>query len=148
MGKCFSRIVIATCFAALVSMPLMAKTVNTSGTQAQASAQDKNINGNGGTNQQGQKSVAPPSKGGPATKGPFDCHLHVNNSTAWYVQFYFNGDAAGAMGPWGDLYPNITVGTAQLYARATFENGTVLTFGPVNYLCTGNDNTYTWTLTP
>jgi hypothetical protein len=148
MGKYLGRIVIAACFTALVSMPLMATTVKTSGNQAQAGAQDKNINPNSGTNMPGEKSVAPASKGGPASKGPFDCHLHVDNSTAWYVQFYFNGDAAGTIGPWGDYYPNITVGSAQLYARAVFDNGTVLTFGPVNYQCTGNDNVYTWTLTP
>lgn len=62
--------------------------------------------------------------------------------------YYFNGNALGTIGPWGDYYPSITLGNAQLYGRAVFTNGTVLTFGPVNYNCVINGSTYTWTLNP
>ena len=95
-----------------------------------------------------QKIIGPASKGGPRAKGPYDCHLHVDNHTALYVDFYFNGAPAGSMGPWGDLYPQITEGHASLYARAVFNDGSSVTFGPRDYVCTGDDNRYTWTLNP
>jgi len=149
MKRNLIQIVIAACFAALVSLPVTAQTtVASSGVKAQASVQDNNIKTAQAINAPDQKIIAPASKGGPRAKGAFDCHLHINNSTALFVDFYFNGYPAGSMGPWGDLYPEITVGRATLYARAVFRDGSVVTFGPRNYDCTGYDNSYTWTLTP
>ncbi|HLJ78478.1 MAG TPA: hypothetical protein VKT75_13735 [Acidobacteriaceae bacterium] len=121
--------------------------VTTSGNKADASAPDTHIRSNSLTNSTDQKIAPPPSKGGPTAKGPYGtCTVHVDNGTGYIVQFYFNGSLAGVMGPWGDLYPNITPGKAELYARAVFDDGTVLTFGPREFLCSGTD--LHWTLTP
>jgi hypothetical protein len=121
--------------------------VTTSGTKGTASATDAHVRSTNATNSTDAKVAPPPSKGGPTAKGPYGtCNVHVDNSTAYYVQFYFNGDLAGVIGPWGDLYPNITPGQAELYARAVFDDGSVLTFGPRQFLCSGSD--FHWTLTP
>ena len=150
MRKFLARTLTLACMAALTALPLTAQkttTIKTKGVQGQASAKDPHINTDSMMNTTTQKFVAPPSKGGPAAKGP-GCVLHVNNSTAWIVQFYFNGNLTAAIGPWGDYYPSMTLGNAQLYARAVFTNGTVYTFGPINYDCAINGSTYTWNLTP
>jgi hypothetical protein len=150
MGKYLSRVVMVACIAGLTALPLAAQkgtTIQTKGVQGQANTKDTHINSDSMENLPGQKVVAPASKGGPMAKGP-GCVLHINNSTAWNVQFYFNGNLTGVIGAYGDYYPSITLGNAQLYARALFTNGTVYTFGPINYDCAINGSTYTWTLNP
>ena len=148
MTKYLLRAALVACIAALVSIPMTAQnTADTSGVKGQAKAQDSNIKDNSTTNSPDQKIVPPPGKGGPQAKGPWGtCVLHIDNHTPYYVQFYFNGDLDGVIGPWGELYPDITPGMAQLYARAVFNDGTVLTFGPREYRCNGGD--FRWTLTP
>jgi hypothetical protein len=142
---------IVTCFAALTSIPLAAQIKSCdSPAKRQASTPDPNIKSNSLMNASGQNIVAPQSKGGPASKGA-GCVLHIDNSTGYIVEFYFNGIAQGAMSPWGDYTTSITPGGAQLYGTATFTDGTVLTFGPQTYACSatlGPDATFTWTLTP
>jgi len=138
---------IVACLAALTSIPLAAQVKSSA---VKGSTPDPNIKNSSLTNTPGQNVVAPQSKGGPAAKGA-GCVLHIDNSTGYIVEFYFNGVAQGAMSPWGDYTTSITPGGAQLYGTATFTNGQVLTFGPENYACNatlGPDATFTWTLTP
>jgi hypothetical protein len=132
---------------ALTALPLSAESVSSAAVKGMASAPDAHIRSNSLTNSIGMHIAAPANKGGPKNRGANGtCDVHVNNKTGYYISFYFNGRPAGSMGPWGDLYPNITEGNAELYARAVFDNGTVMTFGPQDYHCTGND--FIWTLTP
>jgi hypothetical protein len=137
----------AACIAAVLPVSSIAqKALTTNGNQAQASTADTHVKSNSWTNSLDHKIAPPPKKGGPAAKGAYGtCTVHVDNATGYIVQFYFNGSPAGVMGPWGDLYPNITPGRAELYGRAVFDNGTVLTFGPETFLCSGTD--LHWTLT-
>jgi hypothetical protein len=135
------------CLTAMVSAPLTAQTVSTKGVKGSASAKDPNIQSDNVKNPLHPNIAAPEKKGGPKSRGlGGTCDIHVDNHTPYYVQFYFNGQLTGVLGPWGDLYPNITQGNAQLYARAVFDNGSVMTFGPRALTCTGSD--FTWTLTP
>lgn len=135
------------CSTALVSIPALAESVSSKGVQASASAQDLNIHTDSLMNSKNSMVAAPQSKGGFAPRGlNGTCNIHVNNKTGYYITFYFNGNTAGAVGPWGDLYPTSTEGSAVLYAKAVFTDGSVLTFGPQNFSCTGTD--FTWTLTP
>jgi len=135
------------CIAALVSIPLAAQNVATSGVKGSSSDKDTHIKSEKAVNSVDQKIPAPEKKGGPKSRGlNGTCNIHVDNRTPYYVTFYFDGQPAGALGPWGDLLPNITQGVAQIYARATFTNGSVLTFGPRDLRCTGGD--FTWTLNP
>jgi len=132
---------------ALVSVPLMAENASSKGVKGAADAKDSNVRSTSIVNPEHPNVAAPESKGAPKTRGlGGTCNIHVDNHTPYYIQFYFNGNAAGAMGPWGDLYPNITQGSAVLYAKATFTDGSVMTFGPRDLTCTGGD--FTWTLTP
>ena len=150
MSKYVNRAMIVTCLAALISIPLAAQTVKSSGVKGSASTKDPNIKSNSLSNTPGKTVVPPASKGGPAAKGNA-CVLHIDNSTGYIVEFYFNGVAQGAMSPYADYTTSITPGGAQLYGTATFTNGTVLTFGPQVYACNatlGPDNVFTWTLTP
>jgi hypothetical protein len=149
MKKQVLRIALLLCATAVAALPLAAESVSvkTSGVKGLASAKDKNILSNSMSNRGMNQMAAPESKGGAKSRGAFGtCNIHVDNHTGYYVTFYFNGSAAGSMGPWGDLYPNVTEGMGQLYARAVFDNGTVLTFGPRDYQCNGQD--FIWTLTP
>src|SRR5579862_6174783 len=126
------------CITALVSIAVSAETVTTKGAMAAANAADKNIRNNSVANSMNHP-VARPAK----SRGlNGTCDIHVANNTGFYVEFYFNGQLAGAMGPWGALNPNITEGNAALYARAVFTDGSSLTFGPRTLTCTGSD--YTW----
>lgn len=133
--------------AALVAIPVMAESAASKGANGLASVRDNNIRSDNMMNSKSSMVAAPENKGGAKSRGlNGTCNIHVNNSTGYYVQFYFNGNPAGAMGPWGDLYPNTTEGRGVLYARAVFNDGSVMTFGPQNFTCTGSD--FTWTLTP
>ncbi len=134
--------VAALCFAALVSIPASAESASTKGVKAAASSHDKNIRSDAMANSFSHPAAAPAKSRG--LNGT--CNVRVANDTGYYVTFYFNGYAAGAIGPWGALTPNITEGNAVLYARAVFTDGSVLTFGPRDLTCTGTD--FTWTLTP
>jgi hypothetical protein len=135
------------CSTALVSIPALAESASTKGVAASASAHDINIQSDNLLNSKNSMVAAPASKGGFAARGlNGTCNIHVNNKTGYYITFYFNGNAAGAVGPWGDLYPTSTEGSAVLYGKAVFTDGSVLTFGPQNFSCTGTD--FTWTLTP
>ncbi len=137
----------ALCLTALLSIPAMAQGVSAKGIKKAASANDLNIHNDSLVNSMNSAVPAPASKGGFSARGlNGTCNIHVNNKTGYYITFYFNGNAAGAIGPWGDLYPTSTEGNAVLYARAVFTDGSVLTFGPQNFTCTGTD--FTWTLTP
>jgi len=149
MYKRLLQSMLITCLAALIAIPAAAQnasSANNSGEKGQANAQDQNIKNDQLANAPGQKHQPPPArKGGPAAKGIY-CDVHIDNRTPLIVSVYMNGDLLGVIGPWGDLYPDITYGTAQLYARAVFTDGSVLTFGPRNYQCVGGS--YTWSLTP
>jgi hypothetical protein len=140
------RLTLLVCACTTMSLPMLGQNTTTSSKKAAGGA-DANIKSNTLTNPVGVKIAPPPSKGGPAAKGPNGtCDLHINNETGWNINFYFNGGLNGVVGAWGNLDPNITPGSATLYATALFTDGTTLTFGPINYQCAGGN--YTWNLTP
>jgi hypothetical protein len=146
MVKPLLRTSLMLCIAALIAIPMAAQNVTTNGVKGSSASSDAHVKSNDMTNSLNQNIAPPPSKGGPKAKGGAWCNIHVDNHTGYYVQFYVNGELGGVIGPWGDLYPDITGGYAQLYARAVFNNGDVLTFGPRDYTCSGAD--FHWTLTP
>jgi hypothetical protein len=132
---------------ALASITVMAENASSKGVKGLAGSTDGNILSNSVMNSKNSNVAAPPTKGGFQTRGlNGTCNIHINNKTGLYVTFYFNGNAAGALGPWGDLYPNSTEGKGTLYAKASFTDGSVMTFGPRDFTCTGTD--FVWTLTP
>jgi hypothetical protein len=87
---------------------------------------------------------APAAKGGERTRGGVSV-VHIDNWTQWYIDVYMNGTFCGSMGPWGDTYCYVPSGNVTMYARAPFDDGSALKWGPrVDYV----DGTYTWKLNP
>jgi hypothetical protein len=147
MNTYLHKVVLLGATIALAALPLSAESHTASGVKRMANAPDAHVRSDSVTNALGSHVAAPASKGGAKDRGANGtCDIHVNNKTGYYITFYFNGRPAGSMGPWGDLYPNITEGNAELYGRAVFDDGSVMTFGPQEYHCTGSD--FIWTLTP
>jgi hypothetical protein len=146
MAKYFVLAVVIACVVVLVSVPMTAQKFQTSGVKAQAGAKDANVKNDNPVNSPDVKKAPPPKKGGPAAKGGMYCDGHVDNRTPYYVRYYMNGDLEAIIGPYGDYYPAYTHGTAVLYGKVVFDDGSVSTFGPREYVCTGND--FTWTLAP
>jgi|HubBroStandDraft_4_1064222.scaffolds.fasta_scaffold04069_4 hypothetical protein len=107
-----------------------------------SSAPDENIKHDNAANDPNAKIAAPPAKGGTKTRGGY-CRLHVDNQTQWYISVYFDGDYRGQVSPWGDSYGWVGCGDTKLYGKATFTDGSVLTWGPQIYYING---TFTWTL--
>lgn len=100
---------------------------------------DKPVNPKGGTNR-----VAPPNKGGEKSRGII-CDVHVDNRTNLYIYVWVDGNPEGMMGPFGDLYTWAVAGPTRLYARADFDDGSRMTWGPQIVQCpTGG--IYTWRL--
>jgi hypothetical protein len=87
------------------------------------------------------KAVAPPSKGGPKSKGAAG-QVHVDNRTNWYVNIYIDGAFRGTVEPWGDIYLYNACGSTTLYAKAPFDDGTYIYWGPT----TDDFCSTTWTL--
>lgn len=147
MAKYLGCAVLVAFAIAMVSIPVTAQnSFQTNGVKAKASATDGNIKRDDVTNSMDQKLAPPQKKGGPASKAGYTCDGHVDNRTPLYVRYYMNGDLEAIIGPYGDYYPAYTHGTAVLYAKAVFDDGSVLTFGPRSYTCVGSD--FTWSLTP
>jgi hypothetical protein len=92
---------------------------------------DANVKMDLAPNKQGAKAVAPPSKGGPKSKGASGT-AHIDNRTNWYVNVYLNGSFGGTVEPWGDLYLYSACGTNTLYAKAPFDDGTYIYWGPTS----------------
>jgi hypothetical protein len=99
---------------------------------------DPNIKAESATNTPGQEPAAPPKKGGAQGRGIFDCWVDYDNNTPWYIQVYADGNFRGTVGPWGNLTVNVGAGITKVYGRATFTDGTVLTWGPQTFNCASN----------
>jgi len=122
------------------------RVVHTKGVKSRGAATDPNIKRDSlPANHAGTTMPAPPSKGGAKTRGAVSGTLHVDNRTSWVIRIYVDGDYVGVVGRYGDSYGYYGCADRTLYARAYFEDGTWIAWGPVRRdLC---DN-YTWELDP
>ena len=69
----------------------------------------------------------------------------VDNWTGYYIDIYVNGNYRGTVSPWDKRVTWAIPGTNTLYAKAVFDDGSYLYWGPkVTY--TGYQ--YTWKLHP
>jgi hypothetical protein len=104
---------------------------------------DENIQNPSETNDPGTAPKAPADKGGEKTRAGL-CHIHVDNRTPWKIQMYVNGNYAGLVPGWGDLWSTYDGGGHTMYGRARFERGPDITWGPRRISCVGM---YNWRLT-
>jgi hypothetical protein len=110
-----------------------------------AATTDENIKKARGPNEANGAAVpAPATKGGAGTRGSVSV-VHLDNWTNYVIDLYVNGEFCATSGPWGDAYCLVTPGNAVLYGKATFTDGSSITWGP---RATYVDGTYDWKLTP
>lgn len=110
-------------------------------------AADPNVKSDRAVNSKaGTPRMAPPEKGGERARGGATCNVHIDNRSALYIQVWVDGNPEGMMGPWGDIYTWALAGPTRLYARADFDDGTRLTWGPQEVRCPAGTQ-YTWRLT-
>jgi hypothetical protein len=85
--------------------------------------------------------VAPPAGKGPGGKP--QCLVTVDNHTDLITKTYVDGRYSGTVRPFGELAMSIVPGSAQLYARAEYDDGSADAWGPVRVSCR---TTYVWRL--
>lgn len=109
------------------------------------SAKDENVKSDVEKNDMNSTLEPPPAKGGKASRGNL-CGVHFDNRTPWKLRTYVDGNHWGVVGPWGDLYALAIAGGTVLYAKATFTDGSELTWGPTVIKCPA-DGAFQWKLT-
>jgi hypothetical protein len=119
------------------------KSSSTAAKGGTARGEDPNVKKDEGKNTAGSKAAKPTQKGGPKARGASTGVIHVDNRTPWYISISVNGDYAGTVGPYGDLYYYAESGTHLLFGRALFDDGSEKIFG---YTTIVLDGTYTWRL--
>lgn len=140
---------LAGCAALLTAAPAQAQQAQPTAGESKAersrgTGTDENIRADRAPNRQGAVMAAPAAKGGDRTRGGISV-VHVDNWSQWYIDVYMNGSFCGSMGPYGDIYCAVSSGNVTMYARAPFDDGSALKWGPrVSYV----DGAYTWKLNP
>jgi len=76
--------------------------------------------------------------------GPNYSDVVVDNWTGYYLDIYVNGNYRGTVSPWDKRVTWAIPGTNTLYAKAVFNDGSYIYWGPVSTY-TGYE--YTWKLT-
>jgi hypothetical protein len=85
--------------------------------------------------------VAPPAGKGRAGKP--QCLVTVDNHTDLITKTYVDGRFSGTVRPFGELAMSIPPGSALLYARAEYDDGSADAWGPVRVTCR---TMYVWRL--
>jgi hypothetical protein len=88
-------------------------------------------------------SRTPAVKDGEKTCGAMCARLHIDNRTGWNIRIYVDGDYAGMVGPFGDVYGYYGCDEHRLYAVARFSDGSERTWGPARVNTCGEK---AWTL--
>jgi hypothetical protein len=117
-------------------------------TSSRGVGDDPNIKGGkqqAASNDPAKEAPAPPQKGGAKTRGLFDCYVTADNYTSWWIDIYVDGTYRGQVSPWGAGTVNAGIGGTTLYGRAEFNDGSVKTWGPRQFLCT-SDGRFNWRL--
>jgi hypothetical protein len=72
------------------------------------------------------------------------CSITFDNQTDLFTKTYIDGVYAGTIRPFGALSASAVPGTAVLYARAEYDDGSADNWGPVRASC---QTKYLWRLT-
>lgn len=116
---------------------------------ARGSAEDdENIRVPAGRNVRGAAGESAPMAKAPAgtrSRGANECKVHFDNRSALFIATYAEGSYRGELSPWGDVQTFVIAGRTRLYARATFTDGTVSTWGPRVVDCPAGGD-YQWML--
>ncbi len=110
------------------------------GATSKGNAKDPNINNDKITNSKDSKAQPPASKGGTAKGAP--CEVQLDNWTQWIVKIYIDGEYHGTIGGYDESYTYAVPGRVKVYARADFDDGSYLYWGPRDYSCGPNEYVY------
>jgi hypothetical protein len=77
--------------------------------------------------------VVPPAAKKPA--GRASCDITFDNHTDLVTKTYIDGRYAGTIRPFGALMASTVPGSAVLYARAEYDDGTADAWGPIRVSC-------------
>lgn len=113
-----------------------------------AAAEDENIRVAAGRNVKGEAGEPAPMAKAPSgtrSRGANECKVHFDNRSALFIATYAEGSYRGELSPWGDVQTFVIAGRTRLYARATFTDGTVSTWGPRVVDCPAGGD-YQWML--
>jgi hypothetical protein len=97
--------------------------------------EDPNIKSDKETNDPNSELAAPQQKGGAKTRGGGACQVRFDNRTRWFVKLYVDGTYRGTISPYGDGVAYTGAGPTRVYARAVFDSGDYLYWGPSDYRC-------------
>ena len=104
--------------------------------------EDSNITSGGEVNVRNKPSdVVPPASKAP-TGRPL-CSVTFDNHTDLIAKTYIDGHFAGAIRPFGALSASVPPGSAMLYARAEYDDGSADAWGPIRVSC---QTKYLWRL--
>lgn len=103
---------------------------------------DPNITSDSQVNDPNAKIDPPPAKGGPASRGGAACEVRFDNSTKLYIKVYIDGKYRGTIGPYDDAIGYAYPGETRVYARADFDDGTYVYWGPKTYDCNSGQYIY------
>jgi hypothetical protein len=112
------------------------------GSSSKGSSTDSNISEDETPNSKSKKPEPPASKGGTSKGSSSGCEVQLDNWTPWKVKIYVDGKYQGTMMPYGESYTYATPGRVKVYARADFDDGSYLYWGPRNYSCNSNQYVY------
>lgn len=106
--------------------------------------EDKNV-----TQTRGKNSADKTQKSTTKGSGQKTCNIDLNNKTQWVIDIYIDGKYRGTMDEYSSNYTTTGSGATRLYARAEFDDGSYLYWGPREITCGSNskDGYFEWTLT-
>lgn len=110
------------------------------GAASRGEAKDQNITEEESPNKKDLKVDPPASKGGKARGG--GCQVRLDNWTKWVIKIFVDGKYQGTVGRYGEGVTYATPGRVKVYARADFDDGSFLYWGPDTYNCSPNQYIY------
>lgn len=90
------------------------------------------------TQKRGMNSMNKKDKGMTRGTGQKTCTVYLTNNTDYEIDIYIDGKYRGTTGESGTTYATTGSGSTRVYARADFEDGSYLYWGPSNYTCGNN----------
>jgi hypothetical protein len=120
------------------------KTTETKSQKSRGEGKDEHIKNNSVANDPKSLMEAPAEKGGKKSRGAY-ATVVFDNYTAYKIQIFANGEYLGMVSAYGKGSSYATPGSAELYGRADFTDGSVLTWGPQAVSLDAGD-TFTWKL--
>lgn len=103
---------------------------------------DPNVKEEEKPNNPNAETSPPAAKAGNTRGAVAGCRVELDNSTQWRIKIYVDGIYRGTMAAWDDAYVYVAPGLTTVYARADFDDGSILRWGPKEYNCGKNQYIY------